>query len=664
MKGDMKDKFLNFIQDHTWGAITLVVMAIGLAAVGTVQAKPAEVEGPFTGCANPANQTQIPESECLALVDLYDSTFGASWGNKTSWKTTNTPCFWYGVHCTSGNVIRIFLAGNNLAGSLPGTLGDLTNLEYLYLENNNLTGSIPVELGNISSLLDLDIRLNNNSLSGSIPAELGNISNLVSINLSNNSLTGSIPAQLGNPPNLYLIDFQNNSLSGSIPAELGNLSNLSFLKLNNNGLTGTIPVELANLTNLLYLYLNNNSLSGSIPTAFGNLSSLERLYLDNNSLTGSIPIELGNLSKLWDLHLHENTLTGNIPTQLGNLTNLNYLYIFNNNITGSIPSALGKLINLFEIDLSGNNLNGGIPPALGGLLSLKQLNLNNNSLSGFVPKELGNLKKLNQINISTNPSLTGWLPSSLTNLSKLTVFSFNGTSLCERPDTAFQGWLANVDSKGTLLSTGVTCNILFTDGFESGNFSAWDAAQVGGGDLVVCAKAAINGAKGMCVKNLTNNTKFVTDSGLSAVAHSAQFNLDPNGLNLQNKKIIRILQAKAGLSPAYWLQIRKIDGKYQLRVMAKLDGGTNVTTAWKRITNNPHLIEVEWGAASGAGNDDGYLKLYIDGRLWRKKPNLDNDTFVVDTVRLGFTNSPKNFTVNGIFFIDDYLSSDSGYIGE
>ena len=55
---------------------------------------------PFTNCAT---QTQIPTTECDALVALYNSTNGAGWTNNTGWLQTDTPCSWYGVTCANGS---------------------------------------------------------------------------------------------------------------------------------------------------------------------------------------------------------------------------------------------------------------------------------------------------------------------------------------------------------------------------------------------------------------------------------------------------------------------------------------------------------------------------------------------------------------------------------
>ena len=138
--------------------------------------------------------------------------------------------------------------------------------------------------------------MTSNNLSGSIPAELGNLTNLAGLALENNSLSGNIPSELGNLTNLNNLTLDNNSLTGSIPAELGNLTNLLYLMLNSNSLAGSIPSELGNLTYLEFLNLGNNSLSGSIPSELGNLENLDSLYLGDNSLTGPLPQWLSDIS--------------------------------------------------------------------------------------------------------------------------------------------------------------------------------------------------------------------------------------------------------------------------------------------------------------------------------------------------------------------------------
>jgi Leucine-rich repeat (LRR) protein len=322
----------------------------------------------------------IPAQERNALIDLYNSTNGANWADKTGWLgAAGTECSWFGVTCDTDktSVTRLSLTYNQLSGNIPSSLGNLANLQYLLLDSNNL--------------------------SGSIPSSLGNLANLVALTLSFNQLNGSIPSSLDNLANLQELVLSNNQLSGSIPSSLGNLANLQYLDLHSNHqLSGSIPPELGNLANLQHLYLDHNQLSGSIPTELGNLANLQDLYLDHSQLSGSIPTELGNLANLQNLDLYSNQLSGSIPPELGNLANLEILVLGSNQLSGSIPPELGNLANLKHLSLYSNQLSGSIPPELGNLANLKHLFLGSNQLSGSVPTQLTNLASLSSLDISWN----------------------------------------------------------------------------------------------------------------------------------------------------------------------------------------------------------------------------------------------------------------------
>jgi len=137
---------------------------------------------------------QIPTSERDALLALYATTNGAGWTNKTGWETAtlDTECTWSGVTCDGGQVTKVSLNSNQLSGTIPSELANLSNLVELSLYLNQLTGSIPSELGSLSNLKKLSLMMN--QLSGSIPPELGDLKSLsTGLMLNDNQLTGSIP---------------------------------------------------------------------------------------------------------------------------------------------------------------------------------------------------------------------------------------------------------------------------------------------------------------------------------------------------------------------------------------------------------------------------------------------------------------------------------------
>ena len=94
----------------------------------------------------------------------------------------------WGLQSTSG--IEVLLIQIELWGEYYSVL----NTTYLYLSINDLTGSIPSEIGNLTNLTSL--WLNSNDLTGSIPSEIGNLTNLTELRLEENQLTGEIPESI------------------------------------------------------------------------------------------------------------------------------------------------------------------------------------------------------------------------------------------------------------------------------------------------------------------------------------------------------------------------------------------------------------------------------------------------------------------------------------
>lgn len=180
--------------------------------------------------------TEIPQPHCQALVALYLGTDGPNWSDNGGWLQNKTPCSWSGINCSmvAGAITHIMLPGNNLQGSIPKELGDITGLNWLDLSDNRLVGQIPPQLAD-SGLGQLVLR--NNALTGPIPAELGKIG-----------------------PAMLAMDLANNQLSGELPSSLGELSNLNVLLVNDNSLEGPLPASLVRLSALFYFNFQNTRL--------------------------------------------------------------------------------------------------------------------------------------------------------------------------------------------------------------------------------------------------------------------------------------------------------------------------------------------------------------------------------------------------------------------
>ncbi|ETR73625.1 MAG: hypothetical protein OMM_00802 [Candidatus Magnetoglobus multicellularis str. Araruama] len=364
-----------------------------------------------------ADEAKEYTNPTLSLIALYNSTDGENWNNNTNWLgVSGTECTWFGVNCEDGNIVRLNLSNNQLNGTIPAELGQLSSLQSLILSNNQLTGSLSAELGQLSNLQSLV--LSRNQLAGNIPSELAQLSNLQSLLLNDNQLTGSIPPELSQLSHLEYLYLYANKLTGSIPSQLGQIENLQDLNLSSNKLSGNIPSELGQLTNLQNLDLSFNELTGSLPEELGLLSNLKYLVLESNLLTEEIPSELGQLSILQSLALSSNQLTGEIPKELGRLSNLRQLLIDDNKLTGLIPNEIGQLSNLLSLHLDRNALFGNIPSDMGQLSKLNKLSLYENQFTGNIPSELGQLANLRILRLESN-ELSGIIPSELMNLVNL-----------------------------------------------------------------------------------------------------------------------------------------------------------------------------------------------------------------------------------------------------
>ena len=232
----------------------------------------------------PVNIIRNRQTDSLALVALYNSTYGEDWANNTNWLVPDAKIdTWFGLTVLNERVTQLELNDNLLNGTLPSEIGDLTKLLVLNCSGNMLGGAIPTQIGNLIMLQSID--------------------------LHKNLFNGTIPKTIENLTDLQFINFRENRLEGSIPSEIGNLSYLQTLDLRENEITGEIPESAGKLTNLQFLYLNNNNLRGSLPSSIDNLVQLTDLYLNDNELT-DIPLEIMTLTGIVNLEVRNNLLCG------------------------------------------------------------------------------------------------------------------------------------------------------------------------------------------------------------------------------------------------------------------------------------------------------------------------------------------------------------------
>ena len=119
-----------------------------------------------------------------------------------------------------------------------------------------------------------ELDLGDNQISGTIPSNLGELTSLTNLSLFTNRLTGSVPS-LSGLSNLKELSLSGNGFVGTIPGTWGKLSHLEFVNLDQvMELRGTIPSSFSMLTRLKSLRLDDTWVEGSITDVIGKLTSL------------------------------------------------------------------------------------------------------------------------------------------------------------------------------------------------------------------------------------------------------------------------------------------------------------------------------------------------------------------------------------------------------
>jgi len=209
-------------------------------------------------------------------------------------------------------------------------------------------------------------------------------------------------------------------------------------------------------------------------------------------------------------------------------------------------------------------------------------------------------------------------------------------------------------------------DLLFKDGFDSGDLLRWSSSRNVGGRLAVAAAAALDGAFGLSANVTDTNALYVQDDTPAAeTRYRSRFLLDPNGFLPgpgTGAVTVRVFNAFQGTSTRMiTIVLRRRQGQYAVQAQAVLDNGTVVSTPFANVTDAPHAIEFDWRRATAAGTNDGSLQLWIDGGAAATLGGLDNDTTRIDMARLG----PQNLQsgASGTLLFDRFESRRTTFIG-
>ncbi len=207
-------------------------------------------------------------------------------------------------------------------------------------------------------------------------------------------------------------------------------------------------------------------------------------------------------------------------------------------------------------------------------------------------------------------------------------------------------------------------DLIFADGFESGNLSAWTSSKTNSGNLSVTTAAALRGTYGLQAIIVNTTSIYVRDdTPNNEPRYRARFYFDPNSVTMASGDAHLIFVGKTiSGTDVFRVWFRFSGSVYQVRANLVDNGTTYTSTAYYTISDAPHSIEIDWAAATAAGANDGYISLWIDGVLEQTMSGINNDTRRVDEVRLGPAAGIAAST-SGTEYFDAFESRRQSYIG-
>jgi Leucine-rich repeat (LRR) protein len=321
------------------------------------------------------------------MVSLYDVQFQSNclsghlpfnnyiYNNITNYTNIQNWTMFDDDYNNSSNITNFNNTLNWTLNTTNSTIFVNSSLPYLtifYAHDNNLNGTIPTSMGDMTSLIDL--QLHSNSLTGSVPNEFTMLTNLTDLQLQDNNLNGIYSSGLCSMSQLttfYITQSEYNEYDLQYVAmcdlaastSLGNSSDVDGWRCSDRlPLISECDWTGIDCDDIWVTSINmyNMSVTGTLPTSIGYLYSLQYLAFEYNSLSGSIPSEIGKLTKLVILSLYNNKLNSTIPATIGKLVNLNVTHLGYNYFSGSIPSEIGKLEKILNFHIFNNKLSGNL----------------------------------------------------------------------------------------------------------------------------------------------------------------------------------------------------------------------------------------------------------------------------------------------------------------
>jgi hypothetical protein len=210
----------------------------------------------------------------------------------------------------------------------------------------------------------------------------------------------------------------------------------------------------------------------------------------------------------------------------------------------------------------------------------------------------------------------------------------------------------------------INADLIFRDGFESGDLSVWSSAITDSGDLSVTPSGALIGEYGMSCVIDDNNVIYLTDESPNAEPrYRARFYFDPNSIVMGGGNAHYIFRGYSGAAKIVLrIEFSWSGTAYRIRASILNDSGVWITTPYSVISDATNFIEFDWKAATSIGASDGNFTLWINGVQQANITGVDNDKWRINTIHLGAVAGIEKKT-RGTYYFDAFESRRSSYIG-
>jgi hypothetical protein len=202
---------------------------------------------------------------------------------------------------------------------------------------------------------------------------------------------------------------------------------------------------------------------------------------------------------------------------------------------------------------------------------------------------------------------------------------------------------------------------IFSDGFESGDFSAWTSIDLSGGTATVQNIIKHHGTYAGKWELGTSTSAWVDVKKVFAASYSTTYMriyyYFSNSIPDANALVWILRSQKAGVAWVSGVYIKNVSGELRWGVM-NIAGGVSYDSTTRVALNTWYCVELKTVVSTSAGE----LRLYIDGTEILTQTGLNTGSDLIDAIVVGSTKENWSTAQGFVGYTDCVVVADT-YIG-